>query len=569
MRLETAGPLVLGGLVFLIFGWRLTRRRDRLSLSMTAFGVLTIIGGELFVLWEMMESKPVLRTGVESALVLVAVLTAVVGLEIIDARYLARLAGIGKELIAVAYVAPLIFAAASGIYMTIYGHMYSLALLGAVGCNIVIGFVGVAIVRKGPLKFILPLANKAVLAQVIGLMLVGTGGGLIISDWTSIDVAFHIMDVGFLTVLFGAIVKAHLQDVSITHFSPATVVIVNREYDVVMTIIGGTIIQGQLAEGMQIARAIVNTYREPASIVFKTGRTILSPSTTIDALGPQRRFLVEICPHHYDENGTIQLVRITLTEVTATTRYAEAEQLAALLDIVITERNEAETYLDIITHHVANRLQALSLGIEMLAAIPDLKEEHIRLLTDMTEVIDSTVDMIMETRSKRSRHTLPVPTQPQGIKDAVEQALMVVKIGRPQLTLHANVHISRNYVVAGGALLSLALSMLFHYCVNTQGATEVSIRVLASLEEDIDTVTVRIGYFCGPRLKDASSTLTIDMLRWKSQQTITGLEIAYEIARRVGGDLLIEPEEKGQTDPQQKENHSQRYQFVLTLPHAG
>ncbi len=563
MQTEFALPILMGAAIVLVFGVRAILHGDRQSRLMVAFGVLTLVGGELWYIRGTAVYPSELVIVSEALLIVVSALTTVLGLELVDARRFAKLVGIHQRTVILTYVVPVALALFGAAYTLIVSRLNVGVMILALLVLVMVGGLAIDILRRSPMRYALRLVGHAVMSQVIGLVTIGIGGAVALSGTLDISGSMYIMELGSLLVVFGGWLRTTLRTIGLTPAPQVSVILVNRDLEVEMTTIGTGTIRSARSPAGAVARYVVGLQRETIKRVFKTGETVLVPSVVIDKLGPGRRFQIEVRPHWQDSNGTVHLVRVVIVDVTAAAQYAGAEQLADLLDVVIRERNYAETYLDMIAHDVANRLQALTIGLDILSERELNNNDRDSLLAELRGVVDSTAQLVADARSKRYPSDLKMSPELIAVREAVERALMVVKIRHPKITIRADIAIDKDYLVPASPMLDMALSMLIHYCLYSQQSDEVKIFARTNVDPaDEGRLQLIIGHFLAPELDSEPSPVPADTFTMRVTDGRAGVAITHEIVVRAGGDLTIERREA------EDRRNEQQYQFVITLPYA-
>ncbi|RLI50080.1 MAG: hypothetical protein DRO73_04350 [Candidatus Thorarchaeota archaeon] len=538
MESEVLAGVILGTITIVLFLKDATIERNYRSGLTVLFGVMIIASA--LITYDITHTMPgtTSHTVAQAKFILIGLAVSLLGLEIVEARKLARLVGIPNLLTALMYALPLILIA-PGAATALMQLETQYVLLMSTGIVMVLTFSFCAmLVARSSWLLTKPVYARILLLQIGGFVIVGVGGAMLNGGLIDLTTMTFMMEAGCVLVIGGSLFRRVIQAFEPGYITSASAILVGTDLEVEMTTITGTIRQNTDSQAMRVARQVVQELAQPITRVFERGTPITLHRTVLPPLTDTREFQVEIRPHYHDPGGSVKRVLVVIVDVTAAVRRAEAERLADLLDIIITERNTAEYYLDVLAHDMANRLQALLVGLEIVEESKDKrqKEEVVSLLKDE---IDRVANMITQLREDSALRSAVTSRECLALRPVVERALAAVTIAYPRRKISAEIRIPDQYAVRVDPALDVCIAALLEQCIETQGPPHNVVEVTAASRSNRGVIVLVIGRLVISVPAGERDAVDITEVEKRAPSLKPRLALAKEIIRRSGGHLSV------------------------------
>jgi len=535
---EVLAGVILGTITIVLFLKDATIERNYQSGLTVLFGVLIIASA--LITYDITHTMPgtTSHTVAQAKFILIGLAASLLGLEIVEARKLARLVGIPDPLTALMYALPLILIAPGAATALVQSGTQCILLMSTgIVMALTFSFCAMLVARSSWL-LTRPVYARILLLQIGGFVIVGVGGAMLNGGLIDLTAMSFMMEAGCVLVVGGSLFRRVFQAFKPGHITSASAILVGTDLEVEMTTIAGTIQQDTDAQAMRVARQVVQELAQPIANVFECGTPITLYRTALPTLSDTREFQVEIRPHYHDPRGNVKRVLVVIVDVTAAVRRAEAERLADLFDIIITERNTAEYYLDVLAHDMANRLQALLVGLEIVEDSKDerQKEEVVSLLKNE---IDRVARMITQAREDSALRLAVISRECLALRPVVERALAAVTIAYPSRKISAEVRIPDQYAVRVDPALDVCIAALLGQCIETQRPPHNVVEVTAASRSNEGEIVLVIGRLMISMPAGEQDVVDVTEVEKRAPSLKPRLALAKEIVRRSGGHLSV------------------------------
>ncbi|MHA1807087.1 MAG: hypothetical protein ACTSX2_05895 [Candidatus Thorarchaeota archaeon] len=364
-------------------------------------------------------------------------------------------------------------------------------------------------------------------------------GESIVSDYSLLysHIGLAIQIVSLSLIFVGGIIKGFPTYAELIEKLPVSIIIVDKQENIQFAYIANGVFEKNEDETMQIASTLVSSLSGTIRKFFATGVPIVIRYSSIMVLNPSGTYQVEILPHHIDIAGNPISAVIMVTNITDTLKNWESDEISDLILVLIEERKRTNFYIDLISHDMANNLQATLIGLELLAssASSDLKDIVNLSFDGLEKAIELT-----QTVKGLGKLVYTLELAPVNLYDEIESVFALIRKKFPSTNIMFELEeIGKTPPILADNLLRYVFESLITECILSL-KTEEPVEVRIKPEKKSDTVTVCIGPYCNELSDEAKDAF----FKWEIKKILpllgTRLLLTRELVTRYSGQIVLD-----------------------------